>query len=111
MLKLLVRPRPRAVQVADRWHLLRNLSEALKNALIRTIGCSHKQQEAARVEPRPLSQQLNLPFHPGSCAFSSLIGSAVSAATKRCGDWERREPLTLRSVGNLASITARCVSS
>ena len=56
---------PQAVQVADRWHLLRNLSEAL----FRAIAPHHRlfsqvEKPADRMSPHPLQR----PSHPGASA-------------------------------------------
>lgn len=87
---------PRAVQVADRRHLLRNLSEALRNALARTIARSGRQQQPVvfRCGSQPPKKRAGAD-HPGLRTFLDRW----SAATRRTVTCSLPGPLFCRHVG------------
>ena len=102
---------PGAVQVADRWHLLRNLSEALKNALSPHQRLLTQAARSSMGEVPGSSHLRNLRFRRGSYGPACATGSVASAATKRCIGWARQERPMLRSAGNWDSIIAPYASS
>jgi transposase len=82
---------PQAVQVADRWHLPRNLSDALKGAVDRHHADT---QAAARVlavadTPAPASDQADLPAPPAPAEALPLVRQKQRRNERR----QRRELL------------------
>jgi len=78
---------PQATQVADRWHLLQNLREALKKLAERflpeiwqVVRETSDQQATAR-QPTPTSDNVSNP--------TSQDSAAAEAPSKKCGDFRR----------------------
>jgi transposase len=53
---------PQALQVTDRWHLLKNLSEALQRCLSHHLSMSRKQQTRELLEAPPVLQRKRTPY-------------------------------------------------
>jgi transposase len=53
---------PQALQVADRWHLLKNLSEALQRCFSRHLSTHRKQQLKELLEDPPVLQSKRTPY-------------------------------------------------
>jgi transposase len=89
---------PRAVQVADRWHLLRNLGEAVRaavgahHAAVRHAGRGIVAERAAPVEPRSTAREARKAarHEPRRARYAEVrrlcdSGATVSAIARACG--------------------------
>ncbi|WP_049789469.1 transposase [Granulicella tundricola] len=100
------RAAPQAVQVADRWHLLRNLSEALCRAISPHHGLFSQAAKLAERSPPHLFRFLLLPGVSVSCWCNKPTGRGVMNDGNRCGNSSSRQALLIRnSHGSSAWIT------
>jgi transposase len=90
---------PRAVQVADRWHLLRNLGEAVRTAVgahhaaVRRAGREVAAQQARRATPEapaPTTARKAARHQPRQARYAEVrrlsdAGATVSATARACG--------------------------
>jgi len=88
---------PEAVQVADRWHLLKNLAEALEGVLRREHAALHAAAQAAAAPPADPTAALEPPFglpaaipDASETAVPPIHGGAGRAAREKAWRRERR---------------------
>jgi transposase len=90
---------PQATQVADRWHILSNLGDAVEEFLIR----AHIRLEEPAVEPRAPQETRNLPLS----SFSATPASQRKSQARLLRKWKLYQPvqelhtagMSLRKIG------------
>ncbi len=77
---------PDAVQVADRWHLLRNCTDALQQVLTATTGCCARRADASpRASRRPCRRRRPSRRPRSSAASASAMPSGGTASPRSRG--------------------------
>ena len=97
---------PAAVQVAGRWHLLRNLSEALTHALAPYHRLFTQVARGVRMDNQTPVPRPCLPGGSASSWRRELTGNDELNVGNKCGSCSKRELPTWRSAANSTWIIA-----